>query len=242
MYNEQTGAAHALREVVAALERDPRRSALIVVNDGSRDGTTDVLVRVAPALARVIVLTHDTNRGYGAALQTGAREAASRGFDYVLYMDSDLTNSPDDIPRFVARMDEGSDVIKATRFSGGGAMKGVPPWRSLVSSLGNRVARMLFSLPLHDCTNGFRAVRVRVLQQMELTEPRFPAIVEELYWCKFLAKTYAEVPVVLANRTGDQRKTSFSYSPSVFWRYLKYGLLAFLGVRPPALRRSPHSS
>ena len=66
-----------------------------------------MLARLAPALGRLMLVRHDANRGYGAALQTGAREAAARGFDYVLYMDSDLTNSPDDIPRFVAHMDEG---------------------------------------------------------------------------------------------------------------------------------------
>ena len=237
MYNEEDGAERAVREVVAALERDSRRSALIAVDDGSRDGTAGVLSRLVPVLDRLICVRHDVNRGYGAALQTGAREAAVRGFDYALYMDSDLTNSPEDISRFFAHMDEDVDVIKATRYSGGGHMRDVPVRRVVISALGNRLARLLFRLPVHDCTNGFRAVRVAILQQMDLTERRFPVIMEELYWCKFLAKTYAEVPVVLTNRDTVGRPSSFNYSPSVFWRYLRYPLLAFLGVRPARLRR-----
>lgn len=238
MYNEEAGAARCVLAICAVLEALPSRSALIVINDGSRDQTADVLAGVAPACPRLVQIDHHVNRGYGAAVQTGAREAAARGFDYALFMDSDLTNNPTDIPKFVTRMNEDVDVIKATRFSSGGAMSGVPVVRRLVSLLGNQVARFLFRLPLHDCTNGFRAVRIGVLRQMVLTETRFPAIVEELYWCRFLTRSYAEVPVTLASRSSDQRRTSFSYTPATFWRYLKYALLAYMGVRPRALRQA----
>ncbi len=114
MYNEESGAELCVRQVSAALDALRNRSALIVVDDGSRDGTADALRRIAPEAPRLIVVRHDANRGYGAALRTAAREADARGFEYVLYMDSDLTNSPDDILRFVAHMQEGVDVIKAT--------------------------------------------------------------------------------------------------------------------------------
>lgn len=232
MYNEEAGAEACVREVSAALERLERPSALIVVEDGSRDATAQVLARLEASYPRLVVERHPVNRGYGAALQTGARTAHERGFEYVLYMDSDLTNRPEDIPRFVELMDRRIDVIKATRFSGGGGMEGVPFRRWIVSAAGNAIARVLFRLPLHDCTNGFRAVRTSVLARMDLREQRFPVIVEELYWCRFLARTYAEVPVILMNRGEQVRQTSFVYRPSVFWRYLRYPLLAFLGIAP----------
>ena len=90
-------------------------------------------------------------------------------------------------------------------------------------------------MPIHDCTNGFRAVKVSLLRRMALRERRFPIIMEELYWCRFLARSYAEVPVVLTSRRADQRPTAFVYRPSVFWSYLKYPLFAFLRRRPAAL-------
>lgn len=232
MYNEERAAEACVRAVSRALAPFEDRAALIAVDDGSRDRTYDVLARLQPEHPRLLIERHPRNQGYGAALQSGARVAAGAGFDYVLYMDSDLTNSPDDIPRFVAHMADGVDVIKATRYSGGGRMEHVPWQRRAISAAGNVVARVLFRLPLHDCTNGFRAVRTALLTQMRLSEQRFPVIVEELYWCRFLAHTYAEVPVVLTSRQGDDKPSSFTYRPSVFWRYLRYPLLAFFGVSP----------
>jgi len=123
-------------------------------------------------------------------------------------------------------------VIKATRYSGGGGVSGVPAYRVVISRVGNWIAGLLFGLPVHDCTNGFRAARTEILKRMTLTENRFPIIMEELYWCKYLARTFAEVPVTLTNRDAALRPTSFAYRPSVFWQYLKYPVRAFLGIRP----------
>ena len=235
MFNEEAGAERCVVEVCRELARLPHRSRLIVVDDGSSDGTPAILHRLAPAQPLLQVVTHPVNRGYGAALRTGVEVAHEGGFDYVLFMDSDLTNSPADVPRFVAAMERGADVVKATRYSGGGGVRGVPFARWIVSAVGNRVARVLFGVPIHDCTNGFRAVKVSLLRRMALRERRFPIIMEELYWCRFLARSYAEVPVVLTSRRADQRPTAFVYRPSVFWSYLKYPLFAFLRRRPAAL-------
>jgi dolichol-phosphate mannosyltransferase len=237
MFNEEAGAERSVHEISVALDRLGRRSALIAVDDGSSDGTSTVLRHAAPRYPRLVFVAHERNQGYGAALRTGTREAGARGFDYVLYMDSDLTNNPDDISHFVEHMDKGADVIKATRYSGGGGMTGVPFPRAIISAAGNLIARMLFRLPIHDCTNGCRAVRTSLLMQMDLRESRFPVIMEELYWCKFLARTWAEVPVVLTDRDRHVRRSSFTYRPSVFWRYLRYALLACFGIRPPRLAR-----
>jgi len=232
MYNEEASAEACARQVAAVLERQPERTALIVVNDGSTDATGEILERMGSCLARLVVVNHRENQGYGAALRTGVRYAAREQFDYALFMDSDLTNNPEDIPRFAAKMRQGFDVIKATRYSLGGCVEGVPAYRVLISALGNCLARRLYGLPIHDCTNGFRAIRVSLLTRMNLRENKFSVIMEELYWAKFLTHSFAEVPVTLTDRKGWQRATSFSYKPASFYRYLKYPVRAFLGRRP----------
>jgi len=232
MFNEESGAESCVRRICEVLARVPYRSRLVTVNDGSHDDTATILNRLAPQLSNLTVIHHPTNRGYGAALRTGVAYAAGARFDYALFMDSDLTNDPADIPRFVEKMRDGYDVIKATRYSGGGEVSGVPSYRVLISRAGNWIARRLYRLPIADCTNGFRAVRTSLLSQMELTERKFPVIMEELYYSSFLARTFAEVPVKLTNRREEQRPTSFVYRPHIFYDYLKYPLKAFFRARP----------
>jgi dolichol-phosphate mannosyltransferase len=232
MYNEETGAEQCVRHVCSVLATIPWRNKLLVVNDGSSDRTAEILERLVREFPALTVVQHVNNLGYGGALRTGASSADAAGFDYVLFMDSDLTNDPHDISKFVGKMQQGYDVIKGTRYTCGGSVVGVPFLRVLISAVGNRIARILFRLPIHDCTNGFRAVRTHLLMRMHLKENRFPIIMEELYWSKFLAKTFTEVPVILTTRDEELRQTSFVYRPRIFYDYLKYPLLAFFDVKP----------
>ncbi len=185
MYNEEAGAESCIDRVCEALSAIPYRSELVAVDDGSADGTASILGRMAPRHSNLTVIHHEKNRGYGAALRSGIEYASKAGMDYALFMDSDLTNDPQDIPRFVEKMRDGFDIIKATRYSGGGGVSGVPFYRVAISRVGNWIARRLYRLPIADCTNGFRAVRVRVLEQMTLTEQNFPIIMEELLLLSF---------------------------------------------------------
>jgi len=232
MYNEEAGAEACVRRVVAALAPYGERAALIVVDDGSRDGTRPILRRLAAEIPALRYVERAANGGYGAALRTGTEKAAEEGAELVIFMDSDLTNDPADIPKFVAAFEAGADVVKATRFRGGGGMRGVLWSRRMFSIAGNLVAAALFRIGVRDCTNGFRGVRVPLLMRMRLRERGFPVIVEELWWCKALGARFAEVPVVLTSRADAQRPTAFQYKPEIFRTYLHYALLSARGIRP----------
>ena len=232
MYNEEVGAKHCIDTVCKELSKIPVTSKLIIVEDGSRDSTKSILKNIEPNYSNLEVFYHPQNSGYGAALRTGAKLAYEQGFDYVLFMDSDLTNDPADIPKFLEKMERGIDVIKATRYSDGGAVQGVPFYRVLISRVGNLLATVLFRIPIYDCTNGFRAVKTALLNKIELRENNFSIIMEELYKLKPFVKTYARVPVILTNRANDLRPTSFAYRPSIFRDYLKYPLRDFFRIKP----------
>lgn len=232
MFNEQAGAQACVMRVSAELQKLENRTALVVVNDGSSDETGAIIKRLKSELKGLHVLEHDINKGYGAALRTGIAYAIESGFDYCLFMDSDLTNDPADLGRFALEMEKGTDMIKASRFVHGGAMRGVPWKRAVGSRLGNWVASALFRVGVRDCTNGFRAVKTSILSEMQLSEGGFPIIVEELYQSVFLAQTYAEIPVTLTNRANTLRRTSFTYNTATIRKYLGYARKAFLRVPP----------
>src|SRR5262249_52381894 len=93
-YNEEPGIEACVRAIDARLETLPNQTVLIVVDDGSSDATASRVEALQRDHPRLVLVRHGQNRGYGAALRTGVRAAAERGLDYVLFMDSDLTNDP----------------------------------------------------------------------------------------------------------------------------------------------------
>jgi dolichol-phosphate mannosyltransferase len=234
MYNEITGAEACVKRILAIIPALTVPAGLIVVDDGSNDGTGSLLDGLREQNDSFVVI-HKTNGGYGHALRAGAELAASVGFDYLLFMDSDLTNPPEHIGRFIPPiLGEGLDLVKASRFSHGGDMHAVPWRRRIFSVAGNLLARPLFRMGIADCTNGFRAIRASLFLRMPLQERGFAIILEELYWAKRFGATVGAVSSSLSARTETQRTSLFVYRPRVIWQYLKYALRAALVPYPQA--------
>src|SRR5579864_5534811 len=158
MYNEIVGAENCVRKILSVMPTLTLPAELIVVDDGSGDGTGELLDNLRRTLGTFTVV-HQANGGYGSALAAGTRTARERSSDYVLFMDSDLTNPPEHIARFIPAIARGIDLVKGSRFSEGGDMDAVPWNRRVISISGNFVARALFRMGLADCTNGFRAIK-----------------------------------------------------------------------------------
>jgi dolichol-phosphate mannosyltransferase len=224
MFNEESGAAACVTAVVEALERIPGEARLIAVDDGSFDATLPALVELAGRHRRLHVESHERNRGYGAALRTGGKAAARLGLEWVLFMDSDLTNPPSDIERVAAATQGPVDYVKGSRFADGGGMRDVPWKRRTLSVVANRVARLAVGCAVSDPTNGFRAMRTHSFLEMPLEQRDFAIIMEELYWAFRLGLRFADLPTVLGSRDEGRRPTSFSYRPSLVWRYARYTL------------------
>ncbi|MDO8463065.1 MAG: glycosyltransferase family 2 protein [bacterium] len=228
MHNEEAVAEQCVRTVLPYLDALPHATSLCIVNDGSRDATPRILADLAVELAdaRLAVCHHDTNRGYGAALRTGIRHAIDGAFDYVLFMDSDLTNHPKYLTLFYKRMSEGVQYIKASRYTVGGAVAGVPFIHRTFSRIGNSVARQCYGLPIRDITNGFRAVHTTLLRQMVFTEDGFAMILEELTQAKRLGATFSEVPYTLTSRGRGEGSSHLSYGLKTWKQYLGHALRA----------------
>jgi len=222
MFNERAGATRCVERISLALEGLGGDSYFVVVDDGSTDGTGMLIDEMSLVIPLLRVVHHENNQGYGAALRTGARIASQLGAEWALFMDSDLTNPPEDIAKFLEQMTSDVDYVKASRYIERGHVIGVPLWRRAVSLFANVIARHAFNLPLTDLTNGFRAMRLETFLELPLQENGFPIILEEAYWASRKKLRCAEIATTLTNRGRDMRGSSFIYSPRMFYLYGRY--------------------
>ena len=227
MLNEEKIAAKCIDAVIKALNEIKTKVGFIVVNAASYDKTRQILDNKKKQYKnKLVVINLKNNSGYGGALQEGTKKADKLGFDFVLFMDSDLTNNPRDIHKFTKLASDNIDCVKATRYEKGGKMQGVPQYRQIISKLGNLLARYLLRVNLSDCTNGFRMVKVSMIKNIKFKEKTFAIIMEELYELKIKGAKFANIPVTLTTRTDT--KTQFSYSWKTFYNYGKYAIKAAL--------------
>ena len=240
VYNEAATIGRACRALVEVVHRYPGRALVVTVDDGSTDRSRKIMSDLAESTDVLEVEGHECNAGYGAALRTGAARARELGLEYVVFMDSDLTNPPEDLLTIGRLAEEGWPYIKGSRFVPGGGMVGVPPPRRAISYLGNRIASTLFGTQVRDVTNGFRAVRTDLFREWPLSQSDFSTIVEEFDWALRTGTRTVEFPTVLGARGDDQRRSAFGYSPRLLLSYLRYPLRALLRRLRSRFSRTAH--
>jgi len=236
MYNEEAYAEKCLRAIFPVLDGIKLPNAVVAINDGSRDNTLSILKEIKLEYRRLHIVDHPINLGYGSAIKSAYQFGIEHGYDYVLFMDADLTQDPHYILDFLPHMIKGIDFIKASRYIKGSRVVGVPNFRVVVSSLGNTFARLAFHLPITDYTNGFRAVKTNVARHFQLRENHFAILVEEMWQAKHFAKTFAEVCYSL-NARKNAEDSKFRYDFNVYKRYLKYCFLSLLQINPNFRRK-----
>ena len=220
-YNEQ-GNLTPLVTSLAGLSLSGSTLGVIVVNDGSRDGTAQELEALAANTSCLTVIHHAKNQGMARALKTGIARACSDGWDALAFMDSDLSHRPEDLVRLVAALEDGADVALGSRFVPGGGMVGVPWWRVVISRTGNLFGRLVLSVPLRDLTTGYRAFRRPVLERIDLGEDGFTIQLESVVKAWAAGFRVVEVPIMLGTRRHGT--SSMAYSPKLFrdyWRLLQ---------------------
>jgi glycosyltransferase involved in cell wall biosynthesis len=158
-----------INEIVKRVLESPWVSELIVVDDGSTDGTRDILETFGDG--RVTVLRHPENRGKGAALRTGFAAATS---PYLIIQDADLEYDPVEYGLLLEPVLTGkADVVYGSRFLGGKPRRVLFFWHSMGNRLLTTMSNMMTNLNLTDMETGYKLFRTEVIQSIELTEDRF---------------------------------------------------------------------
>jgi hypothetical protein len=205
-YNEAENVGHVLDRIPA--EVCGRETAVLVVDDGSRDGTSDVAARHGAAVAR-----HVINRGGGAALRTGYRLMVDSGADVVVTLDADGQHLPSEMHRLVRPVLDGEvDVAHGSRVLGRADQGELS--RELGIVLFNRVVSLITRTRVSDCSNGYRAVRTSVLPQLVLRQ-------EQFHTSEFMIEAIKRgIPATEVPVTVERRLHGHSKKPAV----VRYGI------------------
>lgn len=209
-YNEREN----LPKLVRALLGSASGIEVLVVDDGSPDGTGAIADRLAESSGRVHVLHRSGKQGLGTAYVAGFQYALERDYRYVAQMDADFSHAPEDLPRLLNEL-ESADVAIGSRNVPGGRVENWSPLRRFISKGGSLYARMVLGLPIKDTTAGFKAFRREVLESVDFegaSAGGYGFQVEMNHLCHRAGFRISEVPVVFPDRTAGDSKMS----PGIF--------------------------
>jgi dolichol-phosphate mannosyltransferase len=207
-YNERENLEGIAAGILAALPE----AILLVVDDSSPDGTGTLADTMAAREARLHVLHRAAKEGLGVAYRDGFRWAMARGETRaVVQMDADFSHDPGDLPRLLAPLMTGSDLVLGTRYMPGGGTVGWPIHRQLISRAGTIFARAVLWLPYRDLTGGFKAWRRDLLEAIRLREADTSGYgfqIETTWWAHRRRALISEIPIIFRERVAGSSKMS----------------------------------
>lgn len=206
--------------VAAALENLPADARVLVVDDGSPDGTGELADRLAAEEERIEVLHRSRKEGLGPAYLAGFRVALEAGAGFVLEMDSDFSHDPADLPRLL-KAAEDADLVIGSRYVAKGEIENWTPMRKAISRGGSTYARFLLGLPIQDLTGGFKCFRREVLESIPLesvSSRGYAFQVEMTYRAAQAGFRIVEIPICFHERRAGASKMSGKIVAEAAWK------------------------
>jgi dolichol-phosphate mannosyltransferase len=206
-YNESEMIQMAIDEVLGKAANVD----VLVVDDGSPDGTAGKVKSHSMYGKRVHILERPGKAGLGSAYRAAFQWALKSGYDAVVEMDADLSHDPADVPRLLAALSEGADMAVGSRYLNGIRILNWPQSRLWISTFGGWYARCLTGLPMTDPTSGFKAIRRKVLENLDwekFTAQGYGFQVELHFFAWQAGLKIVEVPIVFTERRQGDSKMS----------------------------------
>lgn len=207
-YNEREN----LERIASAILEALPEAILLVVDDASPDGTGILADTLAGGEPRLHVMHREVKEGLGVAYRDAFRWALDRPETRaVVQMDADFSHDPRDLPRLLAPLMSGSDLVLGTRYMRGGGTVGWPLRRKLVSRAGTIFASTMLLLPYRDLTGGFKAWRRELLEAIRLRQANASGYgfqIETTWWAHRRRAVITQVPIIFRERVAGSSKMS----------------------------------
>ena len=215
-YNEREN----IRRLVDTVLRQDGRIEMLIVDDGSPDGTGQIVAELERSDPRVHLLERPRKMGLGTAYIAGFRWALENGYDYVLEMDADFSHDPAHLPQFL-RAIENADLVLGSRYQQGRVtVVNWPIGRLILSYTANLYARAVTGLPVWDATGGFKCFRREVLAAIDFDRVRsngYAFQIEMSFRAWKRRFRIVEIPIVFVDRTEGTSKMSRSIVREAIW-------------------------
>ncbi len=219
-YNEADNVEAVVRAALAQLALTDLDHTVLVVDDGSPDGTGQIADRLAAELAQVRVLHRKTKEGLGRAYIAGFEIALAEGADLLLEMDADFSHDPADLPRLIAAADA-ADLVLGSRYVPGGGVENWGGLRRALSRGGSWYARVLLGVPVRDLTGGFKCFNRRVLEAIDLSGVHADGYgfqIELTYRAIEAGFSVTEVPILFRERREGHSKMTARIALEAVWK------------------------
>jgi dolichol-phosphate mannosyltransferase len=206
-YNESENIDRVLRRIRDSLPE----ATVLVVDDGSPDGTAEIAETLGKEIGGVELLRRHRKSGLGSAYRAGFRWGLDNGFDACVEMDADLSHEPEALPALLGSLSEATEVVVGSRYVPEGV---IPNWawhRRLLSRGGNLYASALLGLGVADSTSGFRVYAASILRRIDLDQIKADGYgfqIEMTYQAKRAGATVVEVPIRFIDRVDGESKMS----------------------------------
>jgi dolichol-phosphate mannosyltransferase len=239
--------AENITEVLDRVRRAVPAAHILVVDDGSPDGTADLAEKWGAENGGIDIMRRPGKSGLGSAYRAGFRWGIDRGFGVLVEMDSDFSHDPDELPNLIGAVEQGASLAIGSRYVRGGATPDWPWHRRQLSIWGNRYASGVLALPVRDATAGFRAYAATALEPIPLHLIRADGYgfqVEMAYVIHRTGGTIVERPISFVDRVRGTSKMSGAIVVEAFvlvtwWAFRDRIIRRGRAPRHPASPRDP---
>jgi dolichol-phosphate mannosyltransferase len=219
-YNEADNVEAVVRAALDQLAATGRDHTVLVVDDGSPDGTGEIADRLAEELDNVRVLHRPVKQGLGRAYLAGFDVALGEGAELVLEMDADFSHDPADLPRLIEAAGR-ADVVLGSRYVDGGGVENWGLVRRALSRGGSLYARTILGVPVRDLTGGFKCFNRRVLDAIPLDGVHADGYgfqIELTYRALQAGFTVEEIPIRFHERREGHSKMTARIALEAVWK------------------------